>query len=96
MPVYNTPIAPPYPLSRTSVALHAAWIRHGNPYVNRTLSADSVHVNESCLIYSVTETEIGFVGGSRVVFTAVDQIAQTLHYSNARLRIQPNWASSFE
>ena len=35
-----------------------------------------------------------FCGGSRVVFTVVDQIAQTLHYSNARLRIQPNWASS--
>ena len=31
---------------------------------------------------------------SRVVFTVIDHITQTLHYSNARPRFQPYWASS--
>ena len=31
---------------------------------------------------------------SRAVFTVIDHITQTLHYSNARPRFQPYWASS--
>ena len=31
---------------------------------------------------------------SRAVFTVIDHITQTLHYSNARPRFRPNWASS--
>ena len=31
---------------------------------------------------------------SRAVSTVIDYITQILHYSNARLRFRPNWASS--